>query len=117
MRSFLQISRGSSTPAWCVEHQPPVAPARSFAHKALAQFPDGFAPQYRDIADQARRAFPWDTELHFALGVDRTKIMHVWPKRNLILVIDAELKDGGTVELVDYKVVSLPDDPTPLHPT
>lgn len=91
-----------------------VAPSEHFAKKALLQFPDGFAPIYSDLADQARRAFPWETEDHVALGLQLHKVTQAWPDRKVIIIADALLRENGTVELVDYEVVPWEDSPADL---
>lgn len=89
-----------------------VVPSRLFARKALTQFPDGFVPIYSDLTDKARRVFPWDTELHLALGQRLLQIDQPWPEEGLIVIADTYLRDDGVVELVDYEVHSLPDSPS-----
>ena len=93
-----------------------VVPSRHFARRALREFPDGFAPIYSDLADKARKAFPWDTELHQALDQRLIQLDQPWPERGLILVAEAYLNDDGTVELIDYQMMELPDSPGDLDP-
>ena len=90
-----------------------VGPSKTFAQRALAEFPGpvwSFAPQYSEIADVAGRAFPESTEFHIGLGLDWYRFVHSWPERGVLLAITARLLEGGTVKLVDYESVAIPGD-------
>jgi hypothetical protein len=92
-----------------------VAPSEHFARKALAEFPGPvwpFAPQYSEMREVATRAFPESTEFYLELGMDTVTFTHAWPERRLVIIVHARLLESGTVEIVDYETVTLPDSPS-----
>jgi len=94
-----------------------VAPSRAFARKLLARWSnpsDHVAAQYSHITDEARKAFPEPTEFHLAFGFDWHQIVHPWPEQKVIIVVDAQLMEDGTVTMVDFQTMDLPDSPADL---
>jgi hypothetical protein len=63
------------------------------------------------MREVAARAFPESSEFYLELGMDAVTFTHAWPERRLVVIVHAQLLESGTVEMVDYETVRLPDSP------
>ena len=73
-----------------------------------------FVDVWLGIRDEATKAWPNPTGLHFMMEQEVLRWVHWREERALMLLVEARLRQDGSVDVVAFEVIEIPESPADL---